>query len=192
MIRSAVVAIGLLFANAALAHSGHLEGTWRVHSVIQGEETMAFPDALAIEGKEMVWARWLWVFEDTKLTLAAQSLHKTPDAESVKGKTTSVANDFAWCSNSIRVDIGWSKGTLMMPAQLQAEARVGRFAKSGAEVAVESCNIQLNGVQSLIPLRDAPDTPKGSITMVSTTGQVKFVLVPDTEGLTIDVPSLIR
>ncbi len=186
----ATLILGALLAQTASAHEGHIEGAWRVHSVVNGEETLAFPDALQTEGKVLVYGRWLWMFGDNKLTLASQVLNKTDGGETTKGSKTVRADDFAWCATQVTVDIGWSKGTLLLPKGVQAESRVGRYDKKSKPVSVEECNVRLNGVQSLTPVRGAEGAPEDAITMVAPGGQLKFVLVRD--NLDVDVDALIK
>lgn len=190
--RRLLALFGLMGAlsSTAVAHEGHIEGAWRVHSVINGEETLDFPAALETEGKVLVYGRWLWMFGDNKLTLASQVLNKSDGGETTKGKKTVRADDFAWCATQVSVDIGWSKGTLLLPKGVQAESRVGRYDKKGKPVLVEECNVRLNGVQSLTPVRGAEGAPKDAITMVAPGGQLKFVLVRD--SLDVDVDALIK
>jgi hypothetical protein len=174
----------------AQAHEGHIDGAWRVHSVINGEETLSFPDSLATDGKTLVFGRWLWVFGDNKLTMASQVLNRTDLGEVNKGKRTVEASDFAWCGTQISVDIGWNKGTMLMPKGVQAETSVARHDKKNKPIAVEKCSVRLNGVQSLTPVRGAEGAPEDAITMVAPGGQLKFVLVRD--NIDIDVDALIK
>lgn len=181
----ALFAVLLALPAQALAEPPRLTGSWRVEQVTTASGTMSFPAALAQEGKDLVWGRWLWTFGDKELTVTSQVLQLNSETAIEKGKRTLQESDYTWCSASVTVDVGWAGPQLMLPSMVQAEHRSGRYDKRDAEVYVEACNIRLNGVQSLHLLDGGASNPKTGVTLVSLDESFKITLVPDKAAVSV-------
>lgn len=185
-----MIALLLMLSGAAQAHAegAAILGGWRVESVQTGDTTMTFPAAFRSGGQDVVWGRWLWVFDEGVLTLATQVAIRSKDDQGTKGKWTTREGAYQWCHAQIAVPAKQADGHIYLPDRVDTEARVGRYGAKGP-IAVGSCNIQLTGMADLT-IGSAPEgSPPDAITLKNAKGDLTFLLVPD--GRSFDLETVI-
>jgi hypothetical protein len=186
----ALFALLLVHSGLASAHpddATSILGGWRVEQVQNGENTLTFPAAFRSGGQDVVWGRWLWVFDEGMITLATQVAIRNKDVQGTKGKWTTREGAYQWCHAQITVPAKQDHGTIYLPDRIDTEARVGRYGKE--PIAVGSCNIQLTGMSKLT-IGAAPEgSPTDAIGLKNEKGDLSFVLVPD--GRSYDLQSVI-